>query len=125
MRQVGVLAAAALYSLENHVERLTEDHEKARLLGEAVGALPGLSLQPDQVDTNIIIFDIEPHLGTAELFCQRLGELGVLMNASAKRRVRAVTHLDVSLEQIHHAIAVVRSVIKAADTQPAVLENAG
>ncbi len=125
MRQAGVLAAAALYSLENHVERLAEDHEKASLLGEAVRAMPGLSLQPDQVDTNIVIFDIAPHLGTAELFCQRLQELGVRMNAFSQRRVRAVTHLDVSREQIHHAIEVIGSVVEAAVAQPAVLDSIG
>lgn len=124
-RQMGVVAAAALYSLENHVERLAEDHKKASLLGKAVRAMPGLSLQPDQIDTNIVIFDIEPHLGTAELFCQRLGEMGVLMNPSAERRVRAVTHLDVSLEQIDRVIEAVGSVVTAAVAQPAVLENAG
>ena len=56
MRQAGIIAAGALYALEHNIERLAEDHENARILADAVRATPGLKLDPDIVDTNIVIF---------------------------------------------------------------------
>ena len=98
MRQAGIIAAGALYALEHHIERLAEDHANARILAEAVRATPGLKLDPEVVDTNIVIFEVDPELGTAAAFCARLRDEGVWMNAIAPQRIRAVTHLDVSRE---------------------------
>ena len=95
MRQAGVIAAAALYALEHHVERLAEDHANAKRLAEAVRGIGGLALLGDSVDTNIVIFKVEPSLGTAAEFCEKLKAAGVLMLAIAAQQVRAVTHLDV------------------------------
>jgi threonine aldolase len=95
MRQAGILAAGALYALENHVERLAEDHANARLLADAVRGIEGLGLVGDAVDTNIVIFQVDPAIGTAESLCKRLAEEGLLMLAIAAQQVRAVTHLDV------------------------------
>lgn len=95
MRQAGVLAAAALYALEHHVERLAEDHANAARLADAVREIRGLDLVGDSVDTNILIFAVEPSLGTAAELCQRLKEHGLLMLAIGAQQVRAVTHLDV------------------------------
>ena len=96
MRQAGIIAAGALYALEHNIERLAEDHQNARMLADAVRATPGLKLDPETVDTNIVIFEIDAELGTAAAFSARLRDEGVLMNANAPQRLRAVTHLDVS-----------------------------
>ena len=98
MRQAGILAAGALYALDNHVERLAEDHAKAQVIANAVCQIDGLELSYGTVDTNIVIFDVAPSIGTAAEFCDRLIEHGVRMFDIDAQRVRAVTHLDVSKE---------------------------
>lgn len=100
MRQVGILAAAALYALENHIDRLAEDHHQAQRLAEAIRATEGLSLQTEHVDTNIVFFNIDESLGSADDFCQRLKQQGVRMLPLKRNAARAVTHLDVSAEDI-------------------------
>jgi threonine aldolase len=95
MRQAGVIAAAALYALEHHVERLAQDHANARALAAAVRRIQGLAPIGEHVDTNMVIFRVAPALGTAAEFCERLKHRGLLMLAVAADQVRAVTHLDV------------------------------
>ncbi len=114
MRQVGILAAAVLYALDHHVERLAEDHANARRLAEAIAELPGIGLDPATVETNIVIFEVDPSLGTAAEFQSRAEKLGVRMFATGPTRVRAVTHLDVSAEQIDQAIRVFRELCAGA-----------
>ncbi|MEX0611336.1 MAG: GntG family PLP-dependent aldolase [Pirellulales bacterium] len=113
MRQAGIIAAGALYALEHHVERLAEDHQHARLLAEAIRATPGLRLDPDVVDTNIVIFDVDVELGTAAAFSARLRDEGVWMNAIAPQRIRAVTHLDVSRDHVQYAANVLQETAAA------------
>ena len=108
MRQAGIIAAGALYALEHHIDRLAEDHEKARVLADAIRQSHGLTLDPDIVDTNIVIFKIAPTLGTAAEFTAKLREQGVLLHTVARQRIREVTHLDVSLEQVRRATEVIR-----------------
>ena len=113
MRQAGIIAAGALYALDHHIDRLAEDHEKARVLADAIRETPGLTLDPDIVDTNIVIFKIAPELGTAAEFTARLREQGVLLYDVARHRIRAVTHLDVSPEQVLQAGERIRATAKA------------
>jgi threonine aldolase len=108
MRQAGILAAAALYAIDHNVERLAEDHENARRLAEAIAELPGLRLDPTTVETNIVIFEIEPRLGTAEQVVRRLREQDIWTLATGLTSIRAVTHLDVSRAQIDCAIQAFR-----------------
>jgi threonine aldolase len=103
MRQAGIIAAGALYALDHHIDRLAEDHEKARVLADVIRETPGLTLDPDIVDTNIVIFKIAPELGTAAEFTDRLAERGVLLYDVGRYRFRAVTHLDVTIEQVKQA----------------------
>jgi threonine aldolase len=103
MRQVGIIAAGALYALDHHIDRLAEDHAHARILAQAVRSTPGLKLDPEVIDTNMVIFEVDAELGTAAAFCARLRDEGVLMNATAPQRIRAVTHLDVSHKQVERA----------------------
>lgn len=93
MRQVGLLAAAGLYALDHNVERLAEDHARARRLAEFAAGLEGFRVAPP--DTNIVMIDIEseaPDPGAASAF---LRERGVLILPAGPRRLKAVTHLDV------------------------------
>ena len=100
MRQVGIIAAGALYALDHHVQRMAEDHQKAQILADAIGKTEGLALQDDRVDTNIVFFDIDESRGTAEAFCNQLHKQGVRMLPLKRQSVRAVTHLDVSTEEV-------------------------
>jgi len=106
MRQAGIIAAGALHALEQHVDRLADDHANAQFLAEAVRATDGLALQPNFVDTNIVIFHVAPSLGTAADFVERLRDRGVLMLPFGPQLIRAVTHLDVTREDIEAASAV-------------------
>lgn len=112
MRQAGIIAAGALYALDHHIERLSEDHEKARVLADAIRETPGLILDPDIVDTNIVIFQVDPQLGTAAEFVARLKEQGVLLYDVGRHRLRAVTHLDVTMEQVQAAAMTIESSLK-------------
>ena len=110
MRQVGILAAAAHYALTNNVSQLADDHGNARYLAEGLAGLPGITLDPATVQTNIVIFDIDPEKMTAESFAERMGKEGVDLFDIAPQRVRAVTHRDVTSAQIEDAIAAARRV---------------
>lgn len=103
MRQVGYLAAAALYALDFHVERLAIDHTHAEKLATAVAEVPSFSLIGDTVETNIVIFTIAPAWGTAAQFAERMLHEGVQLMAFGPQSVRMVTHLDVSSQQIESA----------------------
>ncbi len=113
MRQAGVIAAAALYALDHNIERLAEDHQNAKRLGEALAATGRVSIDLDMVETNIVYFDIDPGFGTAQQVCDRLHEDGVWMMGVSPQRVRAVTHLDVSSAAIDKAIEVSQRVLSA------------
>lgn len=113
MRQVGIIAAGALYALENNRARLVEDHVNAQILGEAIRQTDGLTLTPDVVDTNIVIFRVEETLGTAAEFAAELKEQNVLCFAIGPAQVRLVTHLDVSKDQCTAAGEIIRSTASA------------
>ncbi|HMB89374.1 MAG TPA: GntG family PLP-dependent aldolase [Rhodothermales bacterium] len=106
MRQVGVLAAAGLYALEHVRPRLSEDHAKARCLAEGIATLPAFSIDPASVETNIVMFDTvnEPALPVLD----RLREAGVAMVPFGPSTIRATTHLDVSMEHIEQALAIMQ-----------------
>jgi threonine aldolase len=108
MRQAGVIAAGALYALEHHRQRLAEDHANAQIIAKAVCEAEGLSLSPDTVDTNIVIFRVDPKLGTAGEFVAELKAGGVLSLAISPMQIRLVTHLDVSQAQCRQAARVLR-----------------
>jgi threonine aldolase len=110
MRQSGIIAAGALYALENHRDRLKDDHENARVIAAAIAATEGLTLATAQIDSNIVFFDVAPELGTAEEVAHRLYQQGVWMMALGAQRIRAVTHLDVSREDCQRAGKILRDV---------------
>ncbi len=104
VRQVGLLAAAALYAMENHVQRLAEDHANAKKLAEQIANIPGLSIALAPVETNILYFDIAQDVPlTAQQLSDKLKAQNVLMLATAPRRIRCVTHLDVDAPMMDRA----------------------
>lgn len=108
MRQAGFLAAAGLYALENHVERLEEDHAKARKLAEALGNAPWVkSVMP--VETNIVIFEVAGEK-PASYWVEQLKSQGVKAAATSPTNIRMVTHLGVSDEDVITTIDVVGSI---------------
>jgi threonine aldolase len=111
MRQAGVIAAAALYALEHHVERLAEDHRNARVVAQAIADTPGLRLSPPEVETNLIWFEVDPELGPAKAVAAALKERGVLVHIMGPQTLRACTHLDVSAAQAERAAEVMRRTV--------------
>jgi threonine aldolase len=107
MRQSGILAAAALYALDHHRERLVQDHTNARRLAEGLSNVPGITVDLAGVVTNMVFFDIDPALGTAGQFATALEAGGVRTLSTAPQRIRAVTHLDVTAPMIERAIAAI------------------
>ncbi len=112
MRQAGIIAAACIFALENHVERLAEDHRNARIFAQAVKDTPGLRLEPAEVDTNLVWFSVDPTLASAKDIAMRLKENGVLVHAAGPQKLRACTHLDVSQAQAERAADTLRKVCK-------------
>jgi threonine aldolase len=110
MRQAGIIAAGALYALENHIDRLGEDHANARILADAVRDAKGLDLTTPVPDTNMVIFRVDPALGSTEDFMGRLRDRGVLTLLAARDKVRLVTHLDVSRSDVRRAADIIRQV---------------
>lgn len=110
MRQVGVLAAAGLYALDHHITRLETDHRLAQNLARVIESTEGLELV-FPVETNIVIFRVADELGPVGSFLGRLEEQGVLAGLSGTSRVRMVTHLDVTAEDIDHVGEILRSVV--------------
>jgi threonine aldolase len=111
MRQAGVLAAAALFALDHHIDRLADDHRHARILAQAIADTPGLRLDPPQVETNLVWFEVDPELGTAWEVAAALKERGVLVHASGRHTLRACTHLDVSAAQTERAAETIRQAV--------------
>jgi len=111
MRQAGIIAAGGVYALRHHVERMVEDHANARRLAEGLAELPGIKLDPAEVETNIVFFDVTGTLD-APTAVQRLLTHGVRVGAMGQRTMRAVTHLDVDAAGIDRALAAARQVFK-------------
>lgn len=111
MRQAGIIAAGALYALENHVDRLAEDHANAQILARAVEATPGLSLESGPVETNLVWIAVDPAFGTAPEVVSQLREVGVLVSALGPQVLRACTHLDVSREEVEVAAEAIRNLV--------------
>jgi threonine aldolase len=111
MRQVGILAAAGIIALSEMVERLKEDHERAKRLALAICDLPGITLNPDHVETDIIIFGFDhPQLSIAE-FIEQLAERKILTAPTSGDRIRFVTHKDIDDEDVGTAIDAFREIL--------------
>lgn len=103
LRQAGIVAAGALHGLDRHVDRLADDHARATTLADGLAQLPGITIDPSIVETNIVRFDV----ADAAAFCEELREHGVLMAPLNATTVRAVTHLDIDDDAIDTALVAV------------------
>jgi threonine aldolase len=111
MRQVGIIAAAGIVALESMVERLAEDHETARTLARGLAQVPGVRLEPERVQTNIVIFEWTG--GPAAGFLERLAaQGGVKVSAMGGAKLRMVTHVGITPDDIDYALEVVRAVAR-------------
>lgn len=113
MRQAGVLAAAGLVALETMVERLAEDHARARELAEGLADVSGLYVDPAHVQTNIVLVEVRGPRTAAQL-CERMRAEGVLALPVGPRRIRMVTHYHITPDDVAYALGVIRRV--AAET---------
>jgi threonine aldolase len=114
MRQVGIFAAAADHALDHHLGRLADDHANARLLAERLATAPGIELDLATVQTNIVVARLAPDARDAAAVVDRARDSGVLIVALGPRMIRAVTHLDVSQEQILEAADVLVAAVASA-----------
>lgn len=111
MRQAGIIAAAGLYALDHNVERLAEDHENARRFARGIAAIPGIEIDPERVETNIVLFRLANRATSAPEFAARLKQAGLWISVIGET-LRVVTHLDVSREDIDAAIGIVREAMR-------------
>src|SRR3954447_19578681 len=107
LRQAGIVAAGALYALDHHIDRLAEDHENARTLALGLAEIDGVTLDPADVETNIVILEV----ADPQAVCAAIERDGVRMGAVSDRRIRAVTHLDVDGDGVQRACQAVRNAL--------------
>ena len=113
MRQVGILAAAGLYALDHHVERLAEDHARAQRLAFAIAESVDDVVVPEHVETNIVVLDLAPTSWTAAALAAAAREDGVLISALGPTFARLVKHLDVDDDGLDHAASVLTHLLRA------------
>ncbi len=107
MRQAGIVAAAGLYALDHHVERLAEDHANARVLADGLAAIHGVRLDADRVETNIVIFEVDD----AFALVGALHDAGIEVTPLGPTRIRMVTHLDVDRAGCELAVSAIRETL--------------
>jgi len=112
MRQVGIFAAAGIYALDRHMDRLAEDHTNARLIAERLAGSKRVIIDLAAAQTNILVFGLAPEAPDAATVVTRAKERGVLIFAFGPRTVRAVTHLDVTREQCERAAQVLVEIVE-------------
>lgn len=111
MRQVGIFAAAGIVALSEMIERLDDDHRNARRLAGALAELPGITINPTEVETNLIFFElISARLAPAELSAQMKAR-GILMGGGPSRRIRLVTHYGIEAADIDRTIEAFRAIM--------------
>ena len=109
MRQAGIIAAAGLYALDHHIERLRIDHDNARILADRLKAIPGVSVLEPQ--TNIVFFDVGGTAINAPDLARELAKAGILIGPESRTSLRAVTHLDVDAAGIEAAAEAIRLIV--------------
>ena len=121
MRQAGVLAAAGVVALDTMIERLAEDHSNARRLAQGLAQVPGITVDPERFQTNIVFVELDGALGPVQEFIGRLSQEGVKVSYPGANRFRMVTHRHITAEDIYDAIDRVAGVSKEARSIGAVV----
>lgn len=109
MRQAGIIAAAGLYALDHHVDRLRTDHDNARRFADALRSVDAVSIHAPE--TNLVFFDIESSRMSASELAQALAEMGIGIGVEGRTTLRAVTHLDVNAAGVDEAAAAISSIL--------------
>jgi threonine aldolase len=112
LRQSGIVAAAAIYALENNVDRLQQDHDNARLLATKLAAIDGINADSNATESNLVFFEVDSKLGTAVQLAAALKERGVRIGPMGGQRMRAATHLDVSKQDMNATADAVRACVE-------------
>ena len=112
MRQAGVLAAAGLVALDTMIDRLAEDHANARRLAHGLANIDGLQVNPDSIQTNIVIFQLDRSVAPAAAFISALAREGVKVSYPGRQSVRMVTHRHISSAEVDEALGRVAAVVK-------------
>ncbi len=112
MRQVGVLAAAGMVALSTCVERLGDDHANALRLAQGLAEIHGLSVDPDQIRTNIVFVEVAPNLGPTPDFIRRMAEEGVKVSYPGERNFRMVTNRHITAEDVEETLSIVSRVAR-------------
>ncbi|MBI5021046.1 MAG: low-specificity L-threonine aldolase [Ignavibacteriales bacterium] len=110
MRQVGILAAAAMYAVENNIDRLSIDHENAKMFSKELSKIQKLKITPENIQTNMVIVDISETGKTQSQVLKLLKEKGILLTPERDSSVRAVMHLDVDKNQVMEAAKIFQSI---------------
>jgi len=118
MRQVGIIAAAGIYALDHHTDRLGVDHANAKKLAQGLSQIDGVKIDPNTVETNIVVFDVSETDTDPYRIVESLKERGILMIPFGKALIRAVTHLDVTSEDIERAIGITADVFSSLKRMP-------
>ncbi len=111
MRQVGILAAAGIWAIDHQLSKMAEDHRRARTLADAFRGIKGVRIVPDPPPTNILVVEFETPKFDPEAILKSLEQKGVRMLAFGPGRIRAVTHRDVTDDDIETAVRMVREVL--------------
>ena len=114
MRQSGILAGAALFALDNHIERLQTDHEHAKQLANGLHSIDGITCDVHTTDTNLVFFDIDKMHGDGPSLCRKLWDNGIMAESLDLQKIRFVTHIDVTSEEIERAIQITADTINHA-----------
>ena len=112
MRQAGVLAAAGLVAMDTMIDRLADDHANAKKLAEGLANIDGLSVDPERIQTNIVIFEVDPALATVQEFMGALDREGVKVSYPGEHTIRMVTHRHIDSGEIDQALSRVSNVAK-------------
>jgi len=110
MRQAGIIAAAGIYALDHHLERLKEDHQNAKRFASGLKEFKGISINPEDVETNIVLFDIAETGRTSAQVAEAMKKERVLIHTIGKFQIRLVTHLDVTPQDIETALEVFKKI---------------
>lgn len=109
MRQSGFLAAAAIYAMDHHIDRLSEDHAKAKEIGEVLNKLDFVQ-KVEPIETNIIIFEVDESLITSEIFVEKLSENNISIIGMGQGKLRIVTHLDYTQQMHGHFLKILKTI---------------
>jgi len=112
MRQVGILAAAGHYALDNNIERLADDHSRAKKIAIACAEVSPLLIDPNNVETNIVALDLSKFTATAQEINSELNALGILASALGPKFLRLVTHLDFTDKELEQVLIELPKLLK-------------